>query len=118
MEKETLKFEELPNAVTVILQKVSRLESLLKQKQDNTTAEARENILNIQETANFLNLSVPTIYSKVSRGELPFMKRGKRLYFSSTELMDYLKKGRQKTRNEIEQEADNYLLNKKRLNNG
>lgn len=114
MEKETLKFEELPNAVTLILQKVSRLESLLKQKQDNTTAEAQENILNIQEAANFLNLSVPTIYSKVSRGELPFMKRGKRLYFSSTELMDYLKKGRQKTRNEIEQEAENHLSNLKK----
>jgi len=78
-----------------------------------------EQLLTIQEAAEFLSLSVPTIYSKVSKGELPFMKRGKRLYFSSTELLDYIKTGRQKSNAEIEQEAEAYLLkNKKGLNNG
>jgi len=54
-------------------------------------------------------LTVPTIYSKVSKGELPVMKRSKRLYFSSTELMKYLKRGRKKSNAEIEQEAKAYL---------
>ena len=78
-----------------------------------------EQLLTIQEAAKFLSLTVTTIYSKVNRKELPFMKRGKRLYFSSTELMEYIKKGRRKTNVEIEQEAEAYLLNnKKGLNNG
>lgn len=68
-----------------------------------------EQLLTVQEAAEFLNLKVPTIYSKVSRGELPVMKRGKRLYFSSTELMEYLKGGRKKSNAEIESEAENYL---------
>ena len=72
-----------------------------------------EQLFTVRETANFLNLTIPTIYSKVSKGELPFMKRSKRLYFSSTELMDYLKKGRKKTNTEIEDDADAYLSNKK-----
>ena len=47
------------------------------------------------------------------------MKRSKRLYFSSTELMEYLKEGRKKSNAEIEQEAEAYLSNnKKGLNNG
>jgi hypothetical protein len=47
------------------------------------------------------------------------MKRSKRLYFSRTELLEYLKKGRKKSSSEIEQEANAYLLNnKKGLNNG
>ena len=78
-----------------------------------------EQLLTVKEAANFLNLTVPTIYSKVSRGELPVMKRSKRLYFSSVELMQYLKEGRKKSNAELEEEAEAYLLNnKKGLNNG
>ena len=32
--------------------------------------------LNVKETAKFLDLSVHTIYSKVSRGEIPYRKKG------------------------------------------
>jgi hypothetical protein len=47
------------------------------------------------------------------------MKRSKRLYFSRTELMEYVKAGRKKSNAEIEREAKAYLLNnKKGLNNG
>lgn len=78
-----------------------------------------EQLLTIQEAAEFLSLTVPTMYSKVSKGELPVMKRSKRLYFSRTELLDYLKDGRKKSNAEIEKEAKAYLLNnKKGLNNG
>ena len=78
-----------------------------------------EQLLTIQEAAEFLSLTVPTMYSKVSKGELPVMKRSKRLYFSRTELLEYLKDGRKKSNAEIEQEAEAYLSNnKKGLNNG
>ncbi|MEY5042263.1 MAG: hypothetical protein RLZZ414_1827 [Bacteroidota bacterium] len=78
-----------------------------------------EQFLTIQEAAEFLSLTVPTMYSKVSKGELPVMKRSKRLYFSRTELLEYLKDGRKKSNAEIEQEAKAYLLNsKKGLQNG
>ena len=69
-------------------------------------------LLTIQEAADFLILAVPTMYSKVSKGELPVMKQGKRLYFSRTELLDYLKDGRKKSNTEIEQEAKAYLKKK------
>jgi len=57
-------------------------------------AQAEEKLLTIQEASEFLKLSVATIYSKVSKGELPVMKRSKRLYFSNKELLEYLKDGR------------------------
>lgn len=83
------------------------------------TTDQPEQLLTIQEAAEFLSLTVPTMYSKVSKGELPVMKRSKRLYFSRTELLEYLKDGRKKSNAEIEQEAKAYLLNnKKGLNNG
>lgn len=73
-----------------------------------------EQLLTIQEAAEFLNLSVPTMYSKVSKNELPVMKRSKRLYFSRTELMNYIKEGRKKSNAEIEAEAEAYLSNNKK----
>ena len=68
-----------------------------------------EQLLNIQQAAKFLHLSVPTMYSKVHRNELPYMKRGKRLYFSKTELMAYIKEGRKLTNDELKEQAHEYL---------
>lgn len=88
-------------------------------RNEQPTTDQPEQLLTIQEAAEFLSLTVPTMYSKVSKREIPVMKRSKRLYFSRTELLDYLKDGRKKSNAEIEQEAKAYLSNnKKGLNNG
>ena len=94
--------------------------NILKAVQNNNpTTDQPEQLLTIQEAAEFLSLTVPTLYSKCSKNELPYMKRSKRLYFSRTELLEYIKDGRKKSNAEIEQEAKAYLLNnKKGLNNG
>jgi excisionase family DNA binding protein len=82
-------------------------------KNEQQPTQPQEELLTIQQASELLNLSVPTLYSKVSKGELPVMKRSKRLYFSRTELIEYLKAGKRKTSEEIEAEADAYLSNKK-----
>ncbi|SKB35097.1 helix-turn-helix domain-containing protein [Maribacter arcticus] len=114
--EQNLTFDQLPKAVTMLTKEVSDLKRLLIEKQVQTPTEQPEQLLTVQEAAQFLNLTVPTIYSKVSKGELPVMKRSKRLYFSNIELIDYLKEGRKKSNAEIVQEAEAYLSNnKKRL---
>lgn len=80
----------------MLTKEVSELKRLLIEKQEQPTNDQPEQLLTIQEAAEFLSLTVPTMYSKVSKGELPVMKRSKRLYFSRTELLDYLKDGRKK----------------------
>lgn len=87
--------------------------NILKALQNNIPpSEKQEQLLTIQEAAQFLNLSVPTIYSKVSKRELPYMKRSKRLYFSNVELVKYLKEGKRKSYKEVEQQAETYIKNK------
>jgi len=76
--------------------------------------EPQDKFLTVVETAKFLNLTVPTIYSKVSKNELPVMKQGKRLYFSQADLMEYVKRGRKLSNFEIETQAKNYLSNNKK----
>jgi excisionase family DNA binding protein len=73
----------------------------------------RDELLTVQDTAKFLSLSVPTIYTLISRGELPVMKRSKRCYFSRVELINYLKQGKKKTLAEIASEAEQYCKTKK-----
>jgi len=111
----TITFEQLPQAVTTLIEEVSELKKMIS---DNPiTMEQPEKLLTIEEAAKLLDLTVQTVYTKVHRGELPVMKRGKRLYFSDIELMEYVKNGRKKTNAEIEAEAETYLK-KKGLNNG
>lgn len=80
----------------------------------NTEATDKDELLTVQETARFLSLSVPTIYSLISKGELPVMKRSKRCYTSKVELINYLKQGRKKTLPEIANENDSFLSKKRK----
>ena len=111
------------NPFAVIEARLSTIEDLILDLKHQPTkvepTDQPEQLLTIQQAAEFLSLTVPTMYSKVSKREIPCMKRSKRLYFARTELLEYLKDGRKKSNAEIEQEAKAYLLNnKKGLNNG
>lgn len=81
---------------------------------NNVNLEVSDEILDVVEAANLLNLTVPTIYSKTSKKEIPHMKRGKKLSFSKNELLKYLRYGRCKTVEEVEEIAQNYLRSTKR----
>lgn len=83
-------------------------------KQGNTTLPEEDQLLTVPQAAEFLHLSVPTIYSKISRGELPVMKRSKRCYFLKSALMDYLQAGRKLTLAEIKTEAAQFTIKTKR----
>ncbi|MDA9835759.1 helix-turn-helix domain-containing protein [Flavobacteriales bacterium] len=103
------------NEIEERLNNIENLITELKNKPNQVEQKAAsEQLLTVQEAAQFLNLTVPTIYSKVSKRELPVMKRGKRLYFSNIELMEYLKGGKRKSNAELEDEAKAYLSNNKK----
>jgi excisionase family DNA binding protein len=74
---------------------------------------ADKDLMTVHQCAEFLTLAVPTIYSMVSRGQLPFMKRSKRIYFSKSEVLDFLKAGRQLTNSELVTEAGNFTIKRK-----
>src|SRR5688572_6944743 len=110
-----LTFEQLPQAVYEIQQKLESIEKLLLQT--NKLGPATDEILTVHGAAEFLDISVATVYKMVSGREIPFMKRSKRVYFSKVELINYIKEGRRKTNLELEAEADEYLR-KRRIKKG
>lgn len=105
MEKLTL--EQLPDAVSQLHEKLNNIEQLLLNQEKGQTQE--DQILTIQQAAEVINLSVPTIYGLVQRTAIPVSKQGKRLYFSKDELINWIKQGRKKTAQEISDEADSLV---------
>lgn len=109
-EQKSVNFDQLPEAVSYLIEKVDNLELIIK----NQPKDSEDEFLTVEEASAFLTLSLPTVYSKVSRKELPYMKQGKRLYFLKSDLIEYIKNGRVKTVSEVEAEADQFLTSKKR----
>jgi excisionase family DNA binding protein len=101
--KDTLTFDQLPQAVTKMQEKLDNIEQLLISRQEQSPEQ--EELMPISKAAEFLDLAVPTVYSKVCRKEIPVNKRGKRLYFYRSELTEWIKSGRKKTADEIREEA-------------
>ena len=103
------------NPFEIIEARLSNIENLLLDIKHIPVQIAQpevDELLTVQDTAKFLTLSVPTVYSLISKGELPVMKRSKRCYFSKIELINYLKQGRKKTFTETSVEAEKYLKSK------
>lgn len=87
------------------------MESLEKHeaaKADSASDEA-EGFMTIDEAAAFLRLKKSTIYSKISRMEIPCFKQSGRLYFKRSELEAWIEKGKATTMEDIERQADEYL---------
>jgi excisionase family DNA binding protein len=111
--EQKITFDRLPEVVAGLVTKVSLLiEHVTNQNPSNI--EEQEKFFGVEVAAKELGLTVPTIYTKVSRRELKCMKKGGRLYFSNIDLKEYLKSGYRKTNVEIQQEADAYILNNKK----
>jgi excisionase family DNA binding protein len=102
----------------LIFNRLDRIESLVysikdDQSERTDTKEADGELLTIDQAAAFLHLSKATIYSKCSRNELPYMKRGKRLYFLKVQLLEYVKAGQHETSQQLTDNAHESLGKRK-----
>lgn len=112
MEKPT--FDQLPEAFCQFSNTLEENNRLLRQLLNQTNEPISDKPLTAIEAAKFLDLALPTIYSKVSRNEMPSIKRGKRLYFFKDQLVEYLKNGLRQTADQEKENAAMYLKKRKR----
>ena len=106
-------FDFLPKAVTQLINKVDNLERLLMERAISEKPKT-DTIFDIGEAADYCRLTKPTLYALVSQRSIPFSKKGKRLYFSELELIDWIKQGRRKTQTELAAEAQTYIAHNKK----
>lgn len=72
------------------------MRGVVEETPNKEQAEGPEKPMTVREASEYLSLSVPTIYTLISKGELPVKKRSKRCYFFASDLNNYLKAGGRK----------------------
>jgi len=88
----------------IILKKLSTIENLIKGQ--------TEKPLTLNEAAQYLDISKSYIYKLTCSNKIPcYRPQGKRLYFVKSELHTWLLRNPVKTTTDIDQEANDYLVN-------
>ncbi len=75
-------------------------------EQSDKPETTKTEFLNLKEAAKYLNLANQTIYGLTSKNEIPFLKRGKKLYFKKSELENWINEGKRKSVAEIKKEIE------------
>lgn len=88
-------------------------EKILKAIQPSNTSD-EDAFLSIEETAKIVNLTKATIYGLTHQKVIPYHKRGTRLYFLKSEILQWIRNGKTESKSELELRADAYL-SKRRL---
>ena len=73
-------FEKLPEIIRQLFEKVERIEEMVSDL--NPADDGSNDLLTVKEAADYLKVSVQSLYSKVSRIEIPVSKSGRRLYLA------------------------------------
>lgn len=97
------------NPFVEITERLTNIEASLNQIKNNSTqtdpTEPSKEFLTVDEVAALLRLTKPTVYTKCHKRELPYMKRGSRLYFSKDDIVKYIKEGYTPTAEQLEEKA-------------
>ncbi len=116
MEKSPITFNDLPAAVSYLVEKVDRLESLLEKQQQAPVPEPTSTWMDVKELQAFLpdHPAAPTVYGWIRNGLIPYYKKDKKLSFKRSEIEKWMNSGRQDTDAEMAAAAEDYV-NRKRL---
>lgn len=111
----------MENPFEIIFDKLEKIESLLvgiyKRNSINNKMHAKDNfdeILNMDQLSELLGLAKPTLYKYTSGRIIPCYKKGKKLYFKKSEIIEWIAESKVKTIKEIEDEAINSLIRRKK----
>jgi excisionase family DNA binding protein len=80
-----LKFEDLPKAMEKVLERLSILERELKAIKQNFQPKEPVELLTREETAEYLKISLSTLWHWSKKGILPSYGIGNRVYFQCNE---------------------------------
>jgi predicted DNA-binding transcriptional regulator AlpA len=101
----SVNFNNLPQAVEELNNRLDRLEQLLKEVTASAGGDQANELMGVPEAARFLGLKTSTLYTKVSREEIPVSKKGKKLIFSRQRLIQWSLEGERQPKSEKRQKA-------------
>lgn len=113
-EEKNITFEQLPQAVSLLINEVQELKSLL-QTSKQSAIEPADRWLNLQELCNYLpdRPAKQTVYGWIAQRSIPYHKTGKKLQFRQSEIDEWIQASRRLTASEQQAEAIHYINSKK-----
>lgn len=111
MEEKSIKFEDMPNAISGVLKKLLVLENKIDGLYDIVQSEKEETWFTVADLRSYLPTHPVehTIYCWTSNQQIPFHKRGKRIMFLKSEVDEWLQANKRRSRSEIQKEAQEYV---------
>tara|TARA_R110002126_G_scaffold39767_1_gene117567 strand:+ start:28839 stop:29171 length:333 start_codon:yes stop_codon:yes gene_type:complete len=103
-------FEQTQQDVVEVKKDLKELKTLLLSEAKNQTT--IEVPIFLDKVVELTGYTKPTIYSYCQKNEIPYHKKNGRLFFFTSEIVDWIKEGKQKTITEIEADTDAYLSNR------
>ena len=115
MFSEQISFNELPQAMAYLIQKVERLESLVSKS--NLEQPESDKWFNVQELCEFLpdKPARQTVYGWIGQRLIPYHKKGKKLQFLKSEIDAWLLGDKCQTVAELQAEAAEFVAKKGRI---
>ena len=95
MQKETVTFDKLPEAVGYLTEQVIELKKMVAELQPQPSD--KHVLVEIDDACHIIRKAKPTIYTLVRKGLLPAYKKGKKLYFYEDELLKWIEAGKKQS---------------------
>ena len=113
MSKE-LSFNELPQAVAALIEKIDGLTELVRNRNDEENSKEEEQWFNLEQLCAYLpdKPEKSTVYGWVSDNLIPYNKTGKKLRFLKSKIDAWLQENAHKTTSELQMEAMKHLHGK------
>lgn len=117
-ENDVITFDNLPKAITRLLQDVEVIKNMLLNNPTYTKTEPvlplEKDLLTVEDVSGKLGITKGAIYNLTYMRQIPCFKRGRRIYFDAKELDIWIRTDRRKTIKELQDEA-NLAIQKKWL---
>ena len=90
--RKTPTFDQLPQAVGELLDKVDYVISCLDEMRDaDASPDKNDSMMTLDEACQFIGKKRSTMYSLTSDNRIPYRKCGNKLYFFKNELLEWIK---------------------------
>ncbi len=116
-EIDLITFDNLPEAVKHLIKDVEEIKNLLlnqsaSRKPIINKGGADNDILNVEDVAKILDIEKGTVYNLTHKRQIPYFKRGGRIYFDRVEITEWIRSDRRKTVRQLQDETNQWKLNK------
>ena len=105
----------LENPFNLIFQRLDNIQQSINNLNPHSRdISPEDDITNVKGAAKILDSTSGTIYNLVHERRIPYHKQGKKLYFFKSELLEWIKNGKHKTREQIAESVNQTLSEQKK----